>query len=291
MNAINPLETQQNIISYIKEVPPKRVLLVFLHGLGDFLSFRGVYKFLCDSFPEIEFTYGLEEGMGYEKFLIEEEKHKLINRSTEEKDNKCFESYDLVFSIQYTQDREGQMSKAENCLMTEIGSFEPLEQPHRSIAKMRSRIVPVHFYSTWGPSAFGMVGREETAKKIWNEILEAGLIPIETHFEHKYKNPENKNFDWINAHVRGVECNAENLVSLIQDSYAFIGVISGNIHVALSCLPREKVMCLTTYMPSRALGTGVPFINIDNYKEGSIFNWLQSLNKEKQKNNWTNWSI
>ena len=50
-------------------------------------------------------------------------------------------------------------------------------------------------------------------------------------------------------------------------------------------------MALTTYMPSRALGEDVPFINIDNYEEGSVFKWLKELDGEKVKNDWTNYSI
>ncbi len=79
-------------------------------------------------------------------------------------------------------------------------------------------------------------------------------------------------------------------MTLLQASHAFIGVISGNIHAALSCLPRDKVMALTTYMPSRALGEGVPFINIDNYKDGSVYEWLRKLDG-KNKKEWTNWTI
>ena len=286
MKIINCLETQQNIISYIEEHNPKRVLLLFLHGLGDFLGFRGVYKYLVEEYPDIEFVYGLDRAMGYEKFLLDYEKYDLIDRAKE-----IVGDYDFVFSIQYTQNREGEMCKAENCMLEEVGSFDPLTKPHQEIPIMRPRLVTVHFFSTWGPSAFGMVGREETAHKIWSEIIKAGLIPMETHFEHKYSNPENQNFEWMNAHVRGVQCNADNLLSLLQASHAFIGVISGNIHAALSCLPREKVMALTTYMPSRALGEDVPFINIDNYEEGSVFKWLKELDGEKVKNDWTNYSI
>ena len=91
--------------------------------------------------------------------------------------------------------------------------------------------------------------------------------------------------------MRGVTCNAENLISLIQGSFAFIGVISGNIHTALSCLPRNKVLALTTYMPSRALGEDIPSINIDNYKEGSVYNWLVSLDRKNLQNDWTNYEI
>ena len=286
MKIINCLETQQNIISYIEEHDPKRVLLLFLHGLGDFLGFRGVYKYLVEEYPDIEFVYGLDRAMGYEKFLLDYEKYDLIDRSKE-----IVGDYDFVFGIQYTQNREGEMCKAENCMLEEVGSFDPLTKPHQKIPVMRPRLVTVHFFSTWGPSAFGMVGREETAHKIWSEIIKAGLIPMETHFEHKYSTPENQNFEWMNAHVRGVQCNADNLLSLLQASHAFIGVISGNIHAALSCLPREKVMALTTYMPSRALGEDVPFINIDNYEEGSVFKWLKELDGEKVKNDWTNYSI
>ena len=286
MKIINCLETQQNIISYIEEHDPKRVLLLFLHGLGDFLGFRGVYKYLAEKYPDVEFVYGLDDAMGYEKFLLDYEKYDLIDRSKE-----IVGDYDFVFGIQYTQNQEGAMCKAENCMLEEVGSFDPLTKPHQETPVMRSRLVTVHFFSTWGPSAFGMVGREETAHKIWSEIIKAGLIPMETHFEHKYSNPENQNFEWMNAHVRGVQCNADNLLSLLQASHAFIGVISGNIHAALSCLPREKVMALTTYMPSRALGADVPFINIDNYEEGSVFKWLKELDGEKVKNDWTNYSI
>ena len=164
MKIINCLETQQNIISYIEEHDPKRVLLLFLHGLGDFLG------------------------------LLDYEKYDLIDRSKE-----IVGDYDFVFGIQYTQNQEGAMCKAENCMLEEVGSFDPLTKPHQKIPVMRPRLVTVHFFSTWGPSAFGMVGREETAHKIWSEIIKAGLIPMETHFEHKYSNPENQNFEWMNA--------------------------------------------------------------------------------------------
>jgi len=286
MEIINCKETQQNMVSYIEEYEPKKILLIFFHGLGDFLGFRGVYKYLIDTYPDIEFTYGIDKEMGYDKFLLDYEKYELLDRGKINIDN-----YDFAFLIAYTQNREGEMCKAENCMLEEVGTFDPLPKPHQPIPVMPSRLVTVHFFSTWGASAFGMVGREETAHKIWGEIIKAGLVPIETNFEHKYSNPENKNFDWINAHVRGVKCSGENLMTLLQASHAFIGVISGNIHAALSCLPREKVMALTTYMPSRALGEDVPSINIDNYKEGSVFNWLKELDGEKVENDWTNYDI
>lgn len=286
MEIINCLETNKKMVSYFEEHKPKRVLLAFLHGLGDFLGFRGVYNYLCTTYPDIEFTYALDKDMGYDKFLLPHEKYVNVDRS-----NININNYDLAFYIAYTQNREGEISKAENCMIEEVGSFEALPRPHQPLPVMASRLVTVHFFSTWGPSAFGMVGREATAHKIWHEIIETGLIPIETNFEHKYSNPENKNFDWINAHVRGNKCNAENLISLIQDSFAFIGVISGNIHTALSCLPREKVLALTTYMPSRALGEDVPAINIDNYKDGSVYNWLVSLDRKNLQNDWTNYEI
>ena len=286
MEIINCLETNKKMSAYIEEQKPKRVLLAFLHGLGDFLGFRGVYRYLSDKYPDVEFTYALDKNMGYEKFLVEGEKYVSVDRANINTNN-----YDLAFYIAYTQNKEGEISKAENCMVEEVGSFEPLPRPHQPVPVIASRLVTVHFFSTWGPSAFGMVGREETAHKIWGEIIQTGLIPIETNFEHKYTNPENKNFDWINAHVRGVKCGAENLISLIQGSFAFIGVISGNIHTALSCLPREKVLALTTYMPSRALGEDVPSINIDNYKEGSVYNWLVSLDRKNLQNDWTNYEI
>ena len=286
MEIINCLESQQTITSYIEEYKPKRILLVFFHGLGDFLGFRGVYAYLINKYPDIEFVYGIDEQMGYEKFLLDHEKYELLNRTSISTDK-----YDFAFLIAYTQNREGEMCKAENCMLEEVGSFSPLPTPHQPVALAPSRLVTVHFFSTWGPEAFGMIGREETAHKIWGEIIKAGLVPIETNFEHKYSNPENKNFDWINAHVRGVKCSGENLMTLLQASHAFIGVISGNIHAALSCLPRDKVMALTTYMPSRALGEGVPFINIDNYKDGSVYEWLRKLDGKKIKKEWTNWTI
>jgi hypothetical protein len=46
MEIINCRNKQKYVTSYIEEHEPKRVLLAFLHGLGDFLGFRGVYKYL-----------------------------------------------------------------------------------------------------------------------------------------------------------------------------------------------------------------------------------------------------
>jgi hypothetical protein len=152
------------MVSYFEEHKPKRVLLAFLHGLGDFLGFRGVYNYLCTTYPNIEFTYALDKDMGYDKFLLPHEKYVNVNRSNINTDN-----YDLAFYIAYTQNREGEISKAENCMIEEVGSFEPLPRPHQPLPVMASRLVTVHFFSTWGPSAFGMVGREATAHKIWHE--------------------------------------------------------------------------------------------------------------------------
>ena len=84
--------------------------------------------------------------------------------------------------------------------------------------------------------------------------------------------------------------NAENLISLIQGSFAFIGVIWG-IYILLYLVYLEKVLALTTYMPSRALGEDIPAINIDNYKEGSVYNWLVSLDRKNLQNDWTNYEI
>ena len=101
MEIINCNESGNTITSYIEEYKPKRILLLFFHGLGDFLGFRGVYKYLIEEYPDIEFAYGLDKNMGYERFLLEYEKYELIDRASINMDN-----YDFGFLIAYTQNRE-----------------------------------------------------------------------------------------------------------------------------------------------------------------------------------------
>jgi len=275
---INCLEEQKTVREYIEETGAESVLLLFFHGLGDFISFRSCYAELTRAFPTVKFSYGFETGIRYEDFIEEHENYEIL-RESEENDALIINNYDLVFHIAYGQQQESFRTKAETCTEQEFG-LPAQAITHMPFKAVKKKLVGIHFYSTWFPRGVGLVGdNESVAEAIWSEIRGAGYIPIETHFEHKWANPDNPNFGFCNSNVRGCECSAENLISVIQSCHAFLGTHSGNIHAALTCLPPNRVAYLKTYLSRESLTTEpIEVININNYESGSVAEWLNKEN-------------
>jgi hypothetical protein len=168
-------------------------------------------------------------------------------------------------------------TKQQKCCEEEIGIPWNMED----VIELKSEdspLVAVHFQGTALPNSVNCP--PNIAQQIWNDIIEAGKVPIECHYRHVFHNPTNEKYGFINNTVRDCKPEIKNLIGLIQRCYAFIGVASGPFVVALSVLKPKDILYLKklhkveTYTAKKIIDS----IDITNgYKEGSVAKWLMSL--------------
>ena len=266
---IEPLRQDKKLSATLKEECPKRVLLFFWHGLGGLIMFLEPFRALRDQFKDIHFDLGVVAGIGQDEVYPG-----AIGFTTDKDLDK--QDYDLVAKIHFPMS-EGQeeFTKGEFCCIHELG-IDPTWGHSAPDMIIKNRLISVHFNITCLPGSCNP--DEETARKIWDEILAEGYIPIESHFQHTFHNPVNKKFDFVDCTVRRCIPQISTLAGLLQKSAAFIGVVSGNFHVAMSVLPCNRVMLLEkdfTAPMFTKLPTGR--CSIKPYKEGSVSAWIKGL--------------
>jgi hypothetical protein len=208
----------------------------------------------------------LPEGIKYQLLTAEE-----VNEDEKTKEL----PYDLVAMITFPMS-EGQeaLTKGEWCCKHELG-IEPVFG-HGALSSGVNRLVAVHFQITCLPGSCNP--DRDTAERIWNDILEAGWIPLETHFQHLFHNPVNQRFDFVDASVRRARPRVSSLVGLLRTCGAFVGVVSGNFHVALSVLPPGRVLLLEKdFTAPMFTKNNIARVKINPYEAGSVKKWLMEL--------------
>lgn len=256
-----------------------KVLIAFFHGVGDLVMFRVVFDQLKKVYPDISFHLGICKGLGQEEIVPDAIQ---LNADWREKAEETdeFDFYDIVFSCNFPMN-EGQqeLTKGEWCAEKELGI--PIEgcAGHKRVECGVNRLVGVHYNITCLPDACNP--SYETAKKIWDEIRSLGMIPFETHFQHVFHNPVNSKFDFVDSTARGCIPRLSTLAGLLNLCYAFVGVVSGNFHLALSILPSNKICLLEKDFKLRSFTKkDVCTVNIkDDYKEGSIKEFLLNIGR------------
>ncbi len=248
----------KKLVEYLKD--GQKVLIRFGHGLGDTLLFMPIFNQLKKLYPKVQFDLYVESG--------QEE----IFKSIKDKDAS---GYNHVFHLDFPMSEGSNKSKPQLCCEREIGI--PSITQVAKLSAYQSPFVAVHFQGTALPGSVSCP--EEVAKQIWQEILDAGKIPIECHFQHCWHNPVNKKFSFIDNSTRSSKAELSSLIGLIQHSFAFIGIASGPFITALSTIPNrtlylEKAHPLKTYT-----GLKISKASIPNYRIGTIKTFLETLKR------------
>ena len=272
-------KSDKKLTDYIEEYKPKKILIPFGHGLGDTIMFLNVYDKLASLYFDIEFTLALQKGLGFEALepdIIGINKKVIYSSDLSYKEDTP--EYDIIADIDFPMN-EGQteFTKGEWCCRHELG-IDPIAG-HKKLTQGINRLVGVHFNITCLPDSCNP--DEKTAERIWNDILEAGYIPIETHFCHVFHNPKNIKFPFVDCTVRRVKPRVNTLIGLLQQCTAFIGVVSGNLHVALSVMPHSRIFFLDKDFHLASFTKDADKIaqaNLRDYK-GEVKVWLESLEK------------
>ena len=246
------------------------VLIPFFHGVGDVVMFLPILDALRVRFKNIKIDLGLCRGLDQETFVTDAV---LLDGDWQEK---CLTfGYDLVFPSHFPLERieDTTKTKAEVCCEIEIGI--PPICGHKRLAF--KKFVGVHFQMTsipWVANA-----EKEIAEVIWKDVKDAGFVPIETHFQHVFHNPANERYPFIDTHVRACTPRIETLMALLGSCCAFVGVVSGNFHMALSVLGPDRVMLLERDLKaSHFTKDKIATANLKDYK-GEVKDFLKNFIK------------
>jgi len=274
---VEPWKDEQNrkLVDFITpEV--KKVLIFFWHGLGDAIMFQEPLAALREQYPGVSFDITVEAGLGQEDvfpgavLLSLEEAGEFNQGHVPER----FQEYDLIAKINMPMS-EGQddYTKAEWCCLTELG-IEPV-CGHPFVANI-ARLVGVHFHLTALPESGNIP--YDVAKQIWGEIVEAGFTPIELLMEHKWHNPANEKYDFVDRHIRDWPAEIPVLANLLMLCYAYVGSLGGNFHLALSVKSPKHIMALERdFTAPMYTKEPVKRVNIKEYKDGTVREWLKRL--------------
>ncbi len=248
---------EKKLVEYLE--PGQRVLIRFGHGWGDTLMFMPIFWRLQDLYPQTNFDLYLECGQ------------ECIFEAFPDKEGP---DHDYVFHLDFPMAEGSGLTKAQKCCIDELG-IEPFSEI-APLPKVDSPIVSLHFQGTALPNSVNCP--EEVARQIWQECLDAGKIPIEAHFRHLFHNPINTRYGFIDRHVRYCNANLNNLIGLIQNSFAFVGIASGPFVTALSIMPTrtfylERNHAVTDYVKHLDIAAA----HVDHYENGTVKEWLDTL--------------
>jgi hypothetical protein len=245
----------------------RRVLLVFRHGVGDLVMFLSPFETIERLYPWIHFDLALAEGLDQQTIYPS-----AIALDGNWRQHVAGMDYDIVFICHFPMEdsRRPSTTKAELCCEQELG-IEPVSGHARLTPK---KLVGVHFQGTSVPGLAN--ANRETACRVWNDIIDAGYVPLETHFEHVYHNPSNARFDFVDNNVRSWTPRLSTLMALLGACEAFVGVVSGNFHLALSILGFRRVLLLENELKSTQFTKEkIATANLRDYR-GEVRTWLLS---------------
>ncbi len=238
--------------------PQQRVLIRFGHGLGDTIMFFPALDELRRQFPDTHIALYVESG---QEELWGQER------------DKDADGYDLVFSLDFPMSEGTDVTKVGKCCIEELGIA-----PVAGLAALPdcdSPLVAVHFQGTALPGSVGCP--DAIAAQVWAEVLSAGKMPLEAHFEHVFHNPANTKPACVTASMRQCQPRVSSLIGLLQRCYAFIGVASGPFVVAASVMPDRCFYLENEHPLETYTDLDIPRADVNDYEEGSVLAWLTSL--------------
>lgn len=255
---------EKKICDYLDTGKYKTVLLLFRHGLGDSIMFYSTcYKALVKKYPGISFAYSTHCGQ-----------EELFGKVDDNPNH-----YDIAFSFRYpcSEWDPGNETKSEKCARVEIGLEMPLAEDYTLPKSFPSPLVGVHFNST---SCTSLNAPYDFAKNLWEQIMDFGFIPIDTHMRHVYDNKRSIVHDFEQSRrIDNVPATVGKIVGLLSTLRGFAGVPSGNLICACSVLPASRILCLSSEYPIRkSLHMDMLEMNIRRpYDAGIVSEWLCRL--------------
>ena len=258
--------TRRKVSDFLSTGNYRRALIRFHHGLGDAIAFYPCFERLRQLYPAVDLKFHVH--CGQEEIFGQAD------------DGEA--GYDIVFELPYpcSEWTHPERTKAENSCIEELGISPPA--PALALPKrFPSPLVGLHFFSTCMPQTLGCP--EDAARRLWRQLIDAELVPLDTHMSHYFDNPENRPFQWADCAIRSAKATLPNLIGTIGCCCGFAGVSSGNFHVALALFPPELVLFLRNDIPAERL-TRLPVAQLDvrNYDAGIVRDWISRIKARRR---------
>jgi hypothetical protein len=256
------------------EKPNQRILIVFWHGIGDTLMFLPLYKYLTEMFTDHHFDLSLLPGVGQAEF---------IGDCLELPESDFIKNHDAAFVISFPMVEGGAantMTKVEHCCKNEMGFPIPesgMELPYKE--PVANKLVGIHLQGTCLPGSTNP--DDAQAELIWNDIKNAGYIPIDLHFCHVFHNPVNKVYPWVTRGCRDLAPSLSMLQMMIQNCAAVCAVASGPFVIS-ACIKPEKTIYLEKHHTSNCYIKG-GFKNVIDLKVYGNSNMPEQSQAERIK--------
>jgi len=261
------------VADILRRQRPRKICLVFWHGLGDLVMFMTSFYKMKKLFPNVQIDIALQDGTGQEALV----RDVILIRNP----NQPIEGYDYTFQIHYpmSEHMKGRWTKNEWCCMEELG-IDPISS-YPTFKKLRERddrkLVAVNFQATALPDDCNPT--EEVAQRIWDEIKDAGFVPVEAFFRHAWYNPVNEKFSFIpeRSTVREIKPTVTKLIRLLQACEANISVSTANFHMGMATMPERTMYLQKKFLLSSYTKNNIASMVINKYEGGGIKSWLETL--------------
>jgi hypothetical protein len=267
----------------------KKAILLFNHGLGDFVLFLPLFQELCNRSPDWDLYIGCSPNRNF-KFL--HPKCIIVDSPY----GKYSDTFDIIMNIVYPEpprdEKELQffnskfsvknietISKPYLCNELEIGlknfEWKPYEFPWEE-QNYNSKTIGVHFFghtSVENKDADNLV-----AKYIWKEIKKCDFNPFEIQMVplNTLRDVEVPDFITKEESLRFQFPNLRLMVSKLLECKLFIGVDSGPIYLAGSLIGFDKVLGLQRKREfKKVLPEKITILDIDRNIDSEIRDWIE----------------
>lgn len=301
---------------YLNSIHGKRALFIFDHGLGDYVEFLTLYNTIKNLYPRWNFKIGFHKSLGFgglhpDGIELTEESENFVmpigssivqnpNLANRYDYDKLLKTYDCIFGIQfYDYDFLNPMvtHKIPNPKYRRTEISKILEFGLSDSVKLEKYTIPINFKSGRNKVAFHFNGNTdkntktpslEFQKIIWQEIIDAGLDPIDVHQNSfaSILNSKQPLPDFIpeEKSIRNSRGGVPLLMEVLSECISCVGIVSGPLHLcnnifgSANCIGVEKDFKIQKFMGDSDLNT----VDSKNYVPGTVTNMLLKIKEQLQ---------
>lgn len=298
---ISHLQKQEKVTlhNYLKKLKYGKVLIIFDHGLGDYIMFINLFEELISKYPNIKFSLGYNENFDcgglhpnmYRLTPKQELSHHQVyatKRMHMKYDILELEKkFDIVVEIIFPE-LPSRLSKMQLCNVEELGLDRVVNaREYRLYNKKVTPIDKTNFFGLHFTPNSGLNVKSITmdnCKLIWNVLTDLGYTPLLFYTKFRSNNPEylTQNFDWITNPKQKITSQSDlnDLMLNIAKCKYFFGVLSGPICLAHNILGEKR--CCGYYSRDKTIedyleGSEIPSIN--NVTEDNIKRLVRIVEK------------
>lgn len=267
---------KKKLIADYASIGRGRALLIFNHGLGDFINFLPIYRELKSRFLEWKFDIGTNRQF--------KDIYPIVSLDNWTDMRAFFRQYTYLFQISYPEPPATEkLSKPYYCNKMEIGLDNFKWTPFESLSVVKKvknpNLIGCHFFGNTNQKNKSI--DVKLVEKIWNDLMKLGYFPYEIHNEKFNDNTSRVPFFNSDNSLRFQHPSLRKIAEVITKCQYFIGIDSGPLYLAGNLLGYDKCIGMEkNYKFSKYLPFKLDKIDMNNYK----FSDLKTILENKDEN-------